>query len=64
MSKVSAGSTIRKQEQAKRKLDAELDRELENTFPASDPPKIILAGSRTDISLQPDEDADADASKK
>jgi hypothetical protein len=27
------------------KLDAELDRQLENTFPASDPPKIVLARS-------------------
>jgi hypothetical protein len=29
----------------KQKLDAELDRELEQTFPASDPPAITLTGS-------------------
>ena len=29
-----------KEERIKRELDLELDRELENTFPASDAPKI------------------------
>lgn len=28
------------EERQKRKLDEELDRQLEQTFPASDPPKI------------------------
>ena len=28
------------EEREKRKLDEELDRQLEQTFPASDPPKI------------------------
>ena len=33
-----AGET--REERAKRELDEELDRQLEQTFPASDPPKV------------------------
>jgi hypothetical protein len=38
-SKVTSSKST-KQESDKRKLEIELDRELEGTFPASDPPKI------------------------
>jgi hypothetical protein len=37
----------------KLKLDEELDRELEQTFPASDPPKITQAGSRPHMPKRP-----------
>jgi hypothetical protein len=30
------------QKEINRRLDAALDEQLENTFPASDPPKIVL----------------------
>ena len=33
------------EEREKRELDAELDRQLEQTFPASDPPKITRSTS-------------------
>jgi hypothetical protein len=35
--------------ETKRALDAELDRELEDTFPASDPPKVTRGPSRRRI---------------
>ena len=34
------------EQRQKRKLDEELDRQLEQTFPASDPPKITLSPRR------------------
>lgn len=43
MRKTTSGSSITKKkvrERLKRDIDTELDRELEDTFPASDPPKI------------------------
>ena len=36
-------------EQKKRALDAELDRELEDTFPASDPTKVTRGPARRRI---------------
>jgi hypothetical protein len=41
-----------KTDEARQKLDRELDRELEDTFPASDPPKITRTGSLTRFSRQ------------
>jgi hypothetical protein len=40
------------EEREKRELDAELDRQLEQTFPASDPPKI----TRSTPAPRPDAD--------
>ena len=37
----------------KRKLDDELDRELEETFPASDPPKVTRSIPATQITPKP-----------
>jgi hypothetical protein len=37
----------------KRKLDEELDRELEQTFPASDPPKVTRSDPATQITPKP-----------
>jgi hypothetical protein len=34
-------------------LEEELDRELEQTFPASDPPKITRSSPRTQITPKP-----------
>jgi hypothetical protein len=35
-----------REQREKRKLDEELDRQLEQTFPASDPPKITRSRAR------------------
>jgi hypothetical protein len=35
-----------REQREKRKLDEELDRQLEQTFPASDPPKITRTPSK------------------
>jgi hypothetical protein len=46
----------------KRKLDEELDRELEQTFPASDPPKVTRSVPAARITPKPssgDEEPDA-----
>jgi hypothetical protein len=43
------------EQRQKRKLDEELDRQLEQTFPASDPPKITSPRKRT--MPKPDTDA-------
>jgi hypothetical protein len=40
------------EEVAKRKLDMELDQELEATFPASDAPKITRTDTQTRFSRQ------------
>ena len=37
------------EQRAKRKLDEELDRQLEQTFPASDPPKITRTPQTTTV---------------
>jgi hypothetical protein len=42
MSKLGAVSDVSEHDQIKRRLDAALDEQLENTFPASDPLKIVL----------------------
>jgi hypothetical protein len=38
----------------KRKVDEELDRQLEQTFPASDPPKITRSDPATQITQAPE----------
>lgn len=48
-----------KQEQAKRKLDVELDRQLEDTFPASDALKITRR--RPEIPVTPRQSTDDQA---
>ena len=40
----------------KRTIDDELDRQLEETFPASDPPKITRSIPTTQIAPKPDTD--------
>jgi hypothetical protein len=47
-----ANQTKIDEEVAKQKLDMELDRELEATFPASDPLKITLGDTLTRFSRQ------------
>ena len=42
-----------KEEQKKRKLDLELDRELENTFPASDAPKVTRRSPEPHVTPDP-----------
>jgi hypothetical protein len=42
------------EEREKRELDAELDRQLEQTFPASDPPKITRSTPYTEVEPKPD----------
>jgi len=42
-----------KMESNKRKLDARLDREFENTFPASDPPKITRSNPEGPVTRKP-----------
>jgi len=36
----------------KRELDEELDRQLEQTFPASDPPKVTRPKPKTDLARE------------
>ena len=43
---MSSQTKMTHDELEKRKLDAELDRQLEQTFPASDPPKITRATAK------------------
>ena len=46
-----------KQERARREqLDIQLDRELEATFPASDPTKITLSGAQKPVVPAPSDD--------
>jgi hypothetical protein len=40
-------------ERERRELDAELDRQLEETFPASDPPKVTRSTPTTQITPNP-----------
>jgi hypothetical protein len=42
------------EQREKRLLDEELDRQLEQTFPASDPPKITRSGAVKQTTPQPD----------
>ena len=43
-----------REEREKRELDKELDRQLEQTFPASDPPKVMRSTPSTQITPNPD----------
>jgi hypothetical protein len=45
-----------RKQREKRRLDEELDRQLEQTFPASDPPKITRSGAATQPAGTPDTD--------
>jgi hypothetical protein len=45
----------------KQKLDAELDRELEQTFPASDPPTVTRNAPDSRITPRPRAEASSDA---
>jgi len=38
-----------REEREKRELDEELDRQLEQTFPASDPPKVTRSSPATQV---------------
>jgi hypothetical protein len=42
-----------REERAKRELDEELDRQLEQTFPASDPPKVTRSAPATQVTPKP-----------
>jgi hypothetical protein len=42
-----------REERAKRELDDELDRQLEQTFPASDPPKVTRSTPASQITPKP-----------
>jgi hypothetical protein len=42
-----------REQHEKQKLDDELDRELEETFPASDPPKVTRSIPATQITPKP-----------
>jgi hypothetical protein len=43
-----------REEREKRELDKELDRQLEQTFPASDPPKVTRSTPSAQITPNPD----------
>jgi hypothetical protein len=42
-----------REERDKRELDEELDRQLEQTFPASDPPKVTRSAPVTQVTPKP-----------
>ena len=42
-----------RKEREKRELDDELDRQLEQTFPASDPPKVTRSSPATQVTPKP-----------
>jgi hypothetical protein len=42
-----------REERKKQELDDELDRQLEETFPASDPPKVTRSNPATQITPKP-----------
>ncbi len=44
-----------REEREKRELDDELDRQLEQTFPASDPPKVTRSAPATQVTSNPSE---------
>jgi hypothetical protein len=43
-----------REQREKRELDNELTRQLEETFPASDPPKVTRSDPATQITPRPD----------
>ena len=43
-----------REERERRELDDELNRQLEETFPASDPPKVTRSNPATQITPKPD----------
>jgi hypothetical protein len=43
-----------REQRERRELDNELNRQLEETFPASDPPKITRSNPATQITPRPD----------
>ncbi len=45
-----------REEREKRELDRMLDRQLEQTFPASDPPKVTRSVPNTQITPKPPSD--------
>ena len=45
---------VTRKERGKRKLDNELSRQLEETFPASDPPRITRSNPASQITPRPD----------
>jgi hypothetical protein len=47
-----------REQREKRELDDELDRQLQETFPASDPPKITRSTPATQITPKPNADDD------
>jgi hypothetical protein len=50
------------EQRAKRELEDELDRQLEETFPASDPLKVTRSAPATQVTPKADsDDADQDA---
>lgn len=48
-----------REQREKQALDDELDRELEQTFPASDPPKVTRSAPATQITPKPNVDDEA-----
>jgi hypothetical protein len=42
-----------RKEREKREIDDELDRQLEQTFPASDPPKVTRSSPATQVTPKP-----------
>jgi hypothetical protein len=42
-----------REERTKRELDDELDRQLDQTFPASDPPKVTRSAPATQVTPMP-----------
>jgi hypothetical protein len=42
-----------REQRERQALEEELDRELEQTFPASDPPKVTRSSPRTQITPKP-----------
>ena len=49
-----ARRTETREDSQKRELDDELSRQLEETFPASDPPKVTRSAPATQITPRPD----------
>jgi hypothetical protein len=45
-----------REQREKRELDDELDRQLEGTFPASDPLKVTRSAPGTQVTPKPDRD--------
>jgi hypothetical protein len=45
--------TLTREQSARKAVEEELDRELEQTFPASDPPKVTRSSPRSQITPKP-----------